>query len=235
MTLVNQDEVLDFKNDTWRGSGRLLMRDNQRTRPEPQRRRACIVANDAHHRIANHLTILESQTRLQARHQADEAGRLALEQVASQILAVARLHKTLMFDAPVAELGAHLHELCVPLVAALGNKIILTEKHTGQCWISPAAVLPVTQIVLEALTNALKYGRAADGVAAVTIHTRPDANRVQVVIADMGSGLPEGGQVRGQGARMMRVLAAQIGAELSFISGDGFEVALSIPAAQPHP
>ena len=83
--------------------------------------------------------------------------------------------------------------------------------------------------------NALKYGRTADGVAAVTIHTRPDANRVQVVIADMGSGLPEGGQVGGQGARMMRVLAAQIGAELSFISGDGFEVALSIPAAQPHP
>lgn len=210
------------------------MRDEQRTRPELQHCRVCIVANEAHHRIANQLTILESQTRLQARQLADEAGRLALEQVAAQIHAVARLHRMLMSDAPDAELGAQLHEVCVPFVAALGDKIVLTEKHAGQCWISPAAVLPVMQIVLEALTNALKYGRVADGVSAVEIQTRADANRVQVVIADMGSGLPEGGQVGGRGARIMRELAAQIGAEISFISGDGFEVSLSIPAVQPH-
>lgn len=198
---------------------------------------------EADHRIANHLALLTSFVRLQdadVAHQSAEPSRasvrLLLNRLGAQIDAIARLHRALAVGGPhaSADLGEHLRETCAPFRHGLSGAIELTEDFPPGCLVRTDQILPLTQIVAEVITNALKHAHAGGEGGAIAVRcSQDDRGAMLVEVADDGPGLPaafdpmtEGGL----GFRLVRALARQLGARIEFRSaGPGLRFRLTLP------
>lgn len=192
---------------------------------------ACDRIHEADHRIANHLAMLGGYLRLKSHDLLDRPGeptkadvRLLLESVEAQIGAVARLHRSLAttdVDATV-DLGDHLRDLCEPFQAGLAGSIQVISELPPGCIVRPDEILPLTQIVSEVLTNAVKYAYPSPAGGPIHIRCRQDADGlIEIVVADEGQGLPETFNSKvdgGLGFRLIRALGRQLDADLAFVS-----------------
>ncbi len=205
----------------------------------------CRLLEEANHRIANHLSMLAAFARLKAvemAHQSSgepesEAVQLLLESIRAQIEAIARLHRSLAANGQrsSAELSEHLHDVCAPLASLLTGRIELIEDFETGRRATPDQILPLTQIVSEAVTNAVKHAYPPGRVGRIVVRSRqPRHGGIVVEIADDGPGLPAGFEATsgaGLGLRLMRALAQQLGASIAFESqGVGLTVRVTLPA-----
>ena len=199
----------------------------------------------AHHRRSNNLSLVVALVRLHAARLARERRTMStgeasvvLDEVASRIETVARLHRLLSTkpDAPTVNLTAYLRQLCDRLTWSLpfDGTIAFSSATDDACTLSPDQVLPLALIVTEAVTNAIKYAHPAGIPVTVRIGCRRERDDAVVVdVDDDGVGLPDGFDSTtdgGLGFHAMRLLARQLGAELSFASDPlGLCVAVRLP------
>jgi two-component sensor histidine kinase len=202
---------------------------------------------EANHRIANSLTLLVSMVRLQAaaagklEHPPSKAEiRLMLEGIAARINTIAQLHR-LLSHVPadgVTSLKPHLRHVTDALVAALSSpEQKVAVSHSGEdCLVPVRHVQPIILILCEVFINAMKYAHPAGVPLQMAVDCDPAANGWLVLtVSDDGVGLPVGfdpRNSRGLGFRVMRSLAAEIGASLDIESGAlGLTFRLSLPAS----
>ncbi len=205
------------------------------------------VVAEANHRIANSLTLLISLVRMQAssvakrdRPPSKAEVRLMLEGIAARISTIGQLHR-LLSNIPqdgVTNLKSHLHDVTDALVSALSSpEQSVVVAHTGDdCLVMVRQVQPIILILCEIFINAMKYAHPAGVPLAMTVDCLPAADgRLVLTISDDGVGLPEGFDANtseGLGFRVMRSLAAEIGAKLDIISTAlGLTFRLSVPAS----
>lgn len=203
----------------------------------------CRLIQEADHRIANHLAMLAAFVRLKelelARDPAvptAEAVQILLETIRTQTDAVARLHRSLASNGRhvFSDLAEHLHATCAPLASLLAGRVEVIGDFSPGCQVAPDQVLPLTQIVSEAITNAVKHAYPPGRCGKITVRSRRDARGGFVVeIADDGPGLPPGldpAVAGGLGLRLMRALSKQLGGRLEFQSRNpGALVRLTFP------
>jgi two-component sensor histidine kinase len=207
----------------------------------------CNILKEADHRIANNLAQLASMLDLRLRafnRDADaptkEGVRQMMQSVRSGILATSRLHRLLASNcgrSPI-DLGANLYELCAPLSELSGTSNLVEDLAQG-CLVNGECMLPIGQIVVEAVTNAVKYGQPPACNRPILVACRQGPRgMVLVEIADCGPGLPHGFDPAtdgGLGLSVMRALAAKMGATLGFNSSrSGLRVELGIPLGRPR-
>lgn len=209
----------------------------------------CRFVAEANHRIANHLAMLAAFVRLKeleltraASAPSSEAIQMLLEAIRTQTDAVARLHRLLSADGQRAsvDLADHLHTACSPLAALLADRIELVEALSPGCRVAPGQILPLTQIVSEAITNAVKHAYPSGRKGKVRVSSRLDETGAVVIeVADDGPGLPaefDGSSSGGLGMRLIRALARQLDAHLEFKRGDpGLLVRFTLPVTAPMP
>lgn len=199
------------------------------------------------HRISNNLALLASTVSMRAAsfscRKEPISGReaaAALHEITARISIVGHMHR-LMSNRPgaeTAEFGPHLRELCRLFVAALAapDQWQVDDSGIGDCPVSVETFLPLSLIVTEVVTNALRYAHpaGAPGVLTVGCGCEPDGT-VLIAVRDDGVGFPEDFELAaggGIGSRTIHVLAQQIDAELSFDSrATGLVFALRLPAA----
>lgn len=184
---------------------------------------------EADHRLANHLALLSGFVRLKAADIARQPGQpthedvqLLLGSFRGQIEATARLHRTLTLGVrgARADLGEHLHDICAPMSLLLAGRILLIEDIARGCQVRPDQVLPLTQIVVEVVTNAVKHAYPAGRGGSILVRGGHDlAGAVVVEVADDGPGLPVGFDPEldsGLGFHVIRALAGQLEALVEF-------------------
>ena len=205
----------------------------------------CSCLEEADHRIANHLALLNSYVRLQAADLTRQGAapsrdsvRLLLTGVGVQIDSVARLHRSLAAHGQhqSADLSEHLHAVCAPFAFGLSGGCEIIEDFRDGCIVRPDQVLPLTQIVAEVITNAVKHAHADGGTGSILARCRKDAaGAVVVEVIDDGAGLPEAFDPKtdgGLGFRLLRALGKQLGARIAFESNSpGLRFRLMLPAA----
>jgi two-component sensor histidine kinase len=205
----------------------------------------CIPLEEAEHRIANHLSLLSGFVRLQANEMAKqrenptrETMLLLFDKTRAYIEAISSLHRALAVNGPIksSDLGEHLHHVCLPFVSGLHGSTMIEEDLLPGCHVRLEWILPISQIVAEALTNALKYVKQADGK--IWIRCRSDeAGAVTVEVVDNGPGLPVGHDHHagvGLGSRLIQKLVKQIGARIEYRSSvQGLHIELKL-ADQGH-
>ena len=202
---------------------------------------------EANHRIANSLTLLVGMVRMQASsvgktsHPYSNAEiRLMFDGIAARIATLGQLHRMLALlpGEGTFSLNPHLREVCSVLVTAFSSEQqeVHIDHHGSECLVLTKYIQPITLIVCEALTNAMKYAHPA-GVPvnmAVTCEARAGGTLV-ITISDDGIGLPEGFNIAtdgGIGFQIIRALSAEIGAELDVRSDNlGVTFRLAVPAA----
>ena len=216
-----------------------------RLKDASQRTSGDLVA-EANHRIANSLTLLVSMVRMQANaaYQRGEPiphteARLLLEGVAARISTIGQLHR-LLSHAPqegAAQLMPHLREVSSAMVAALSSpEQTVRVSLTGEdCMVLTRQVQPIVLILCEVFINAMKYAHPTGVPLVMHVNCNPAADgRLVLTIGDDGVGLPEGFDPQthgGLGFRVIRALAAEIGATLEVQSEElGLSFRLSVPA-----
>ena len=199
--------------------------------------------SEAQHRIANNLALIAGYTRLQATrlHKARQPlsareACIVLEEVAARIETVGEMHR-LLSAAPGhgdggIDLGRYLAKLCGSLVETISfvGDTVISHRDGGGCMVRPDQATPVALIVIELVTNALKYAHPTGVAGKITVSCRPTATGLTVEVADDGVGLSEDFDPKGDGGlgfRVVRGLARQLGAELIYEShGVGLTVRL---------
>jgi two-component sensor histidine kinase len=208
---------------------------------------ADLMIAESNHRIANNLTLIAGLLRLQATD-ITKQGRaleardacLLLEEVGGRIETVGRLHR-LLADAgrrAALDLRQYMRDIAEAAIGSmsLAGDVVLEPALSGACSIPALQALPVGFIIGEVVTNAVKYAHpaAVKGRIRLGCHARPEG-AILIQIADDGVGLPEGFDLKrdgGLGMRMVRLLADQLGASLTFESSSiGLTVRLLIPPA----
>jgi two-component sensor histidine kinase len=201
---------------------------------------------EANHRIANSLAAVSALVHQKASAVADHVDpikpahvRRILFEVRARVDAVARLHRALS-DAPAdtpIDMGAYLHPIATSLIATLADKDKVTLHFACElgCRAAPERALHMGQIVVELVTNALKYAHPTGVHGHVDILCRRDPGGVLIEVSDDGVGFPEGFDPEGTGGsglRLVQALARQIGGIVAFHSdGLGLRASLHAPAA----
>jgi two-component sensor histidine kinase len=205
----------------------------------------CNLLVEADHRIANHLAMLRSYLHLKGGEFARQRGEVSRESVGlilasldAQIVAVSQLHRALATHGrqTSTDLAEQLHATCLPFLSGLSGETKITEDFESGCRVEPDQVLPLTQIVGEALTNALKHGQRPGHGGAICVRChKVTLGGVLIEIVDDGPGFPPGFDPMtdgGLGFRLLRGLSKQLGAMIAFKnSRDGVSVRLTLPAA----
>lgn len=201
---------------------------------------------EANHRIANSLTLLVSMVRMQAVSVKKGAETLSnaevrrlLDGVAARINTISQLHRILSRTGSegAVSLRPHLSEVTDALVAALSSpEQLVRVVHTGgDCLVLMRQVQPIVLILCEAFINAMKHAHPAGVPLVMTVDCSPSQDgRLVLSISDDGVGLPDGFDTSasgGLGFKVMRSLAAEIGADLQVVPTPlGLTFRLSLPA-----
>jgi two-component sensor histidine kinase len=205
------------------------------------------VLSDINHRISNNLALLASTVSMRAASFSRRKGPIggheaaaALHEITARIAIVGHMHRLLSTrpGADHAGFGPHLRELCRLFISALAapERWEVVDAGTSDCPVSAEHFLPLSLIVTEVVTNALKHAHPGGAPGRLTIACRREPDGTVVIeVADDGVGFPEDFELAaggGIGSRTIHVLAQQVDAEIAFDSrSTGLRFELRLPAA----
>jgi two-component sensor histidine kinase len=161
-----------------------------------------------------------------------------LAELGGRVDAVARLHQ-LLAENPAESalnLGVYLRDISAAIVAALSSDrdVRLRFDCDPHCFALPERALPIGFIVVELVTNAVKYAHPTGVMGEIKVACTQAANgTITIEVADDGVGLPEGLDPRtvdSLGLPLVRSVADQLSAKVQFAdSALGFSCVLQIP------
>jgi len=199
---------------------------------------------EANHRIANNLALLVGLVRMQTLS-LKKRGELTtvevhhlLDGVAARLHTISQLHHILSraSNEAVISLKPHLHEITDALFAALSSPDQSVKvMHTGNdCIVLMRQVQPIALMLCEIFINAIKYAHPSGVPLIMLVDCSVLADgKLVLTVSDDGVGLPEGFDPMrsdGMGFKVMRSLAAEIGANLQIQSTHlGLTTRLTLP------
>jgi len=195
---------------------------------------------EAHHRVANHLSMIASYARLAAAEaRADDGAeghdRLDgfLSGLLGQLDAAAGLNRVLAIVELAGEVDAatFFASVCTPLADLLETRARIFLEFEPGVQLSAQEAPLIGQFVAEAVTNAAKHGRRSDLRTGIHVIGRMIAGRLAIIVADDGPGPADDATTGGLGGRLLRAIALRLNADLERGSGPtGYEVRLILPA-----
>ena len=182
-------------------------------------------------RIADNLSTLAGLVREQASSLGERSSPIdsdevqtILTELGGRVDAVARLHR-LLAEKPAGtavNLGEYLQDISGAIVAALADDhdTRLRLACDPHCFVPPECALSIGFIVVELVTNAVKYSHPTGVAGEIKVGCAQGADgAITVEVADDGVGLPEGMdpmRAGSLGLRLVRSLSAQLGAQVEF-------------------
>jgi two-component sensor histidine kinase len=168
-----------------------------------------LLMREVDHRVRNSLMLVHSLLTLRQRN-AGQAARCQLEEAASRVLTIARVHERLYKSASLdrVDLAAYLGEICDGLAESLlpaEERRALRFNATDSVTIAPERAVSLGLVVTELVTNAIKYG-APDHRRPIRVTVSADRDHCEVAVADQGPGLPEGFELEKSGGLGMQVI-----------------------------
>jgi two-component sensor histidine kinase len=178
-----------------------------------------ILLKEVHHRVKNNLQLISSIMNMQIRQAPTDANRRVLQRLQDRILSLATVHQSLYQDNEMTRADGSIllreivsRSLAVGMEANAGIEVV---EDYDSIMISPDDAAPLSLLVSEAVTNALKYvpqNRAGDATIAVSLKYT-ESERACLRIANTSGGVPpeEG---TGLGSRLIHAFALQLNGAL---------------------
>lgn len=194
------------------------------------------------HRVKNSMTLIAALVDLEAGRSESPMVRAALGATRARIESLATLYDVLGGSADPAEirLDAYLSRIINVVEAAFDEAITALD---FRCDFRPVVIqarsaAPLGLILMELLTNAIKYAFPSDegGTVNMALSLDPDA-RVVLTVEDDGVGLPVGFDPKkstGLGMELILMLVSQLDGELVIDGGKGARFLVRLPAGSGH-
>jgi two-component sensor histidine kinase len=178
------------------------------------------------HRVANNLQFVAALLQLRRKTlELDSAGAHALEAAQTRLDMMSRVHRRLhdptSVDQPV---GEYLEALCRDLIEASDTPDIRLTVTAQPVVLSLDALMSVSLIVAELVTNSLKHAFRGRSDGAITVELAAERSAYSLTVTDDGPGLPKNfGKTKtgslGQG--ILQSLASQLHGNIAFEPGPG--------------
>lgn len=184
------------------------------------------------HRVKNSFSMLLSMIYLMEEYTQSGPVKQSLREIGARVMALSRMYSLLYTTEKATEVQLHEYlNLVAASLPMLGSHISLHEEYEPiTCSVKTA--IPVGMIVVELVTNALKYAFPNSQSGQITLSLRKADNGLIVEIRDDGVGMPHGfdlSRANSMGLTIANVLAAQLGATLSIGTKDGTRCVLKVP------
>ena len=223
-TAASYERELAEHRATESGLRKALARDEVLLRQkEASIRRQEMLTEECHHRLLNNLQMIVGLLSLQSQKEANAEVASRLSAAADRVQAIAGLHHHLhsMDGTPTVDFKPYLDRLCRD-----HSTMSMSEERPDRAIAVNAMDLslpttigiPLSLIVNELVTNAIKHGRGR-----ITVTLAPSGKGHALSVSNDGDGLPEGfdpAGSKGLGMTLVSSLAAQIGGELRIDRGD---------------
>ncbi len=191
-----------------------------------------LAMQEIHHRVKNNLQIVASLLNLQASRIRLPAAQAEFQSARDRVRALATVHRHLYAhgELNVINMRIFLSDLCGPLFQAMGenrDERIKLEIDAPELQMSSDQAVPLSLIVTEAVTNAIRYAFPAGRPGTIAIRLLQDGDEVELDICDDGVGIPAGrveteaGTRDGIGIQLIRGFVRQLGATLTLQKGQG--------------
>jgi two-component sensor histidine kinase len=198
-----------------------------------------LLMREIHHRVKNNLQIVASLLNLQASRIRVPEARAEFASARDRVRALATLHRHLYSQGEVHTINmpVFLTELCGQLFQAMGEtegKRIKLHIDSAPLQMSSDQAVPLSLIVTEAVSNALKYAFPGGRPGHVAVKLQSDGETAELVVEDDGVGIPPGtresetGPRDGIGITLIRGFARQLGGELTVEELHGTRYTLKI-------
>lgn len=199
-----------------------------------EKERSATMFRELQHRVANNLQGVGGVLR-QARKalSQDSEGAQALIQAQERLDLMVRVHLSLnspcLVDLPV---GTYLQGLGEDLIKASNTPDVRLIVMAAPVRLDVERLMSLSMIVVEAMTNALKYAFHGRSDGSITIRLNVAGRECELTISDDGPGFstaraaPNGASL---GRGIMESLVSQLGGKLSIESGPGVTVRVVYP------
>lgn len=218
---------------SFRGMANSILQDEARL--EDSLREKNILLKEVHHRVKNNLQLISSIMNMQIRQAPTEANRRVLQRLQDRILSLATVHKSLYQDNEMTRVdaGVLLREIVArSLEVGMEPKAgINVVQEYDDIIINPDDAAPLTLLVSEAVTNALKYvpqDRPGQTEIRVSLkYTEPERALLRVVNTAGGTAIEEG---TGLGSRLIQAFSRQLNGNMEIKEEGGhYALELSFP------
>ena len=200
------------------------------------------LLREVQHRVKNNLQMITALIRIEARNAQGKMETAPFDRLAGRIEAIGLLYNLLSDDGKGDEidLGIYLSAVASAVIKSHANEGIRLDLKVDTYPVSASVAMPAGLIVNELLTNSLKHAFRGRDRGTITLHSLTDKRGCNVVIADDGSGMPEGIQwpQRGKlGALIVRSLRENANANMVVETkpGSGTKVTISFTRAAAAP
>lgn len=193
-----------------------------------------LLVRELSHRVKNHLSMVSALLHLKSSRQTDPAAREDFRRAIERIDTIAYLHDRLYRagDVEHVQMQDYLADICDNLSEGLlAERGVTIQSDIQPFDLHVDKAVPVGLIVNEFITNAAKYAFGGQQGGVITVRLRVRGERATLTISDNGRGFTPG-SAPGVGSRLVKSLAAQIGARLRIVSRRGVTGSLSFSAGK---
>jgi two-component sensor histidine kinase len=215
--------------------GMAIERERYETSLKAALARQQVLLKEITHRVKNSLAIVASMLKLQANEVNEPALTSQLDEAASRVAAVAKVHEHIHQGAGLdqLDLGGYIVQICQDLNEAIPLRRIEVAAETSINVAADRAV-PIALMVNELVTNAAKYAYAGSQSGKIWVGIAPgDEDTIKLAVRDEGRGLPADFDLLsapGLGMRIVRALSQQLKAAVDVRRRDpGTEFIVTIP------
>lgn len=193
------------------------------------RERSNTLFRELQHRVANNLHFIAAILHLQRKSPQDKDNALASAQARIEVMG--RIHRRLYdpanADRPVTD---YLRDLGNDLIQSTGSAAVFLQITPSTLRLPFDTIVPISLIVAELMTNALKHAfhRTSEPAITISIEAIGDG-RGRLTVSDNGSGNQPATDAPGLGHRIIESLARQIGATIETDLTQGTSVTLTFP------
>ena len=189
-----------------------------------------VLLKEIHHRVKNNMQVISSLLSLQARLMKDPKSREAIRESQNRVLSIALVHEKLYQSKNLARIhyDDYLKKIGENLIHSYGisaGKIRL-DIHADDMVLPINKAIPVSLIINEMLSNALKYAFPKEKKGIITIDFRRAGDHYTLIVKDDGVGLPKKivlDTIETLGLQLVNSLVAQIQGTLSLQRVNGTE------------
>ena len=190
-----------------------------------------VLLREVHHRVKNNLQLISSIMNMQMRQSHSYEARTLMKGLQDRVMSLATIHRGLyqtsgLADVRADELLSDILRQILKMATGPGRVFDVTT-HFDDLRLTPDQAVPLSLLLTEALTNALKYaGSDGTGKHALNVSLRRDG-AVGAVLEVSNSSGPAPARAEagtGLGSQLMTAFAQQLGASSEITVEDGLYV-----------
>jgi len=186
-----------------------------------------MVIKEIHHRVKNNLQVVDSLLSLQGGERNDPETDRMFRDAQGRIRSMALVHEHIYRSGGTdnGSLREHLAKLGRNVLAAYGmhDRVSLTVDAVEPGF-TVDTMMPLTLVVNELLTNAVKHAFQGRDTGHIRITVRNAGEGYELLFADDGNGLGQGSPFLGErsfGLELVRMLAHQLNGQVDVLKGAG--------------